>query len=320
MWFPDLLFELWSDADPEPTKTAQADTTERDFEVAFPLVDRARLRDGVGVQMPGPRHTTQTDGTGRKAEMWFRPDMSGRLEAIYFKLADRSARLACIYCHDKLCQLLSFWAVIYGSAFSIASVLVVDLKHGVQYRGGPKPLAPDDFILPGGLSFSGERWALLALYREARSSPSPFYRFLCCYKILEAWYKLGATFGEADRIIKEKGLGLTRPKRVVTREMLVMALILDRHPEFEGLRFGRLFELLNPWRVKVAHAVTDAAEFINLDSYGEQLEIVPIANLTDLIARQVLLDELELWRQIAAALAPSNNRMNPPAGGGLAAD
>jgi hypothetical protein len=82
--------------------------------------------------------------------------------------------------------------------------------------------------------------------------------------------------------------------------MLVTSLVFSAHPEFEGVTFAAFFDLLGPWRTRVAHAVTDAGDFTDFDKYETQIELGPLANLTDLVARQVLLDEFWFWTEIRA--------------------
>src|SRR5207247_1426336 len=88
---------------------------------------------------------------------------------------------------------------------------------------------------------------------------------------------------------------------------LTYSLLFTAHPEFEGQTLGDFFQALNPWRVKVAHAITEASDFFDLDSYVAVAEIVPSANLVDMVARQVLLDEIELTRRIHAGSRVNRN-------------
>ena len=233
--------------------------------------------------------------------MRFQPNEDGRLSRIGFVITDTIPHPAFRYCHDHLCQLLSIWALTVGTGFSIFGVRIIDKKHEARWKVVPQNVAPEPFVLPVGIALSPEIAAIVSLYREGRNTPSPFYRLLCFYKILEAWYRHGSIFGEADRLIREKGLPLKRPRRRVTQEMLSFSLLFKSRPEFENKTFGELFELLNPYRVKVAHAITQAGAFVDFDKYEFMMEIAPIANLTDLVARQIILDEFDLWDQIREA-------------------
>jgi hypothetical protein len=193
------------------------------------------------------------------------------------------------------------WALLTGSGFSIFGLMIVDDRHKATWKVVPQRAAAEEFMLPDEMSLPPQHAAVVSLYREGRNAQSPFYRFLCCYKILEAWYQGGGIFAEADRLSRTRGLAVTRPRRIVTRDMLVLSLVFNSHPEFEGVSFKKFFELLAPWRVQVAHAVTYAGDFLNHDLYESHVVLGPIANLTDMVARQVLLDEFDLWAAIREA-------------------
>ncbi len=302
MWIPYFLLEFWEPETPlETTQASEQDRGEREFEVYFYLENPPTRRRNVELHLTETVYRTQTDGTGRTVAVRFDPTADGLLERIDLKIKDVSARAAFRYAYDKVCQLLSFWALVTGSGFSIFGLLIADDRHKARWKVVPQTAAPDDFVLPAEISLSPHHSAVVSLYREGRNAQSPFYRFLCCYKILEAWYQGGGIFAEADRLVRAQGLSVTRPRRTVTKDMLVMSLVFEAHKEFEGVTFAKFFELLGPWRVRVAHAITDAGEFLNLDLYESQIALGPIANLTDMVARQVLLDEFDLWAAIRAA-------------------
>lgn len=305
MWIPYFLLEFWEPETPvETTQASEQDTSEREFEVYFYLENPPTRRRDVELHLTETAYRTQTDGTGRTAAVRFDPTADKLLERVGFKIKDVSARAAFRYCYDKLCLLLSGWALMTGSGFSIFGLLIADDRHKARWKVIPQRAAAKDFMLPAELSLSPQHSAAVSLYREGRNAQSPFYRFLCCYKILEAWYQGGGIFAEADRLVRARGLPVTRPRRTVTRDMLVRSLVFAAHNEFEGVSFANFFELLGPWRVRVAHAITDAGEFLNLDLYESQIALGPIANLTDMVARQVLLDEFDLWAAIREAPGP----------------
>src|SRR3990172_4255655 len=305
MWIPYFLLEFWEHETPLETVTAsKSDEEERHFEVWFLLENPPTREREVELKLSNPIYKTQTDGAGRAASMQFLPNSNGQLEAVAFKVPDHSAKLSFRYCYDRLCQLLSFWALVTGSGFSVFGLRIVDVKHNTRWKVLPQRAAADPFVLPQGIDLPEEHAAIVSLYREGRNAQSPFYRFLCCYKILEAWYKSGGIFAQADRLIREKGLPLSRPRRRITHDTLVLSLVFNAHPEFENVTFVQFFDLLNPWRLKVAHAVTDEGTFVNFDRYEAQTDLGPIANLTDMVARQILLDEFDLWGQINEAITP----------------
>jgi hypothetical protein len=302
MWIPYFIFEFWeTESPPETIAASENDTEERRFEIGFFLENPPSRNRGVEIELEQPEQRAQTDGMGRQAAILFQPNNNNLLNVIVYQLNDSNPKEAFKRCFDNLSQLLSFWALGSGSGFSIYSVRIQDLRHNAVWIIKPQSARPAAFFIPREINIGPEHAAMLSLYREARNTQSPFYRFLCCYKILEGWYNHGSIFGMADRLIRERNLTLRRPRRTITREMLVMSLLFNTHPEFEGRSFANFFQLLNPWRVKIAHFLTEAGEYINFDSYESQLEFGPIANLTDMAARDVLSDEFHLWGQIREA-------------------
>lgn len=298
MWIPYFIYEFWeNESSTETISASQNDTEERDFEIGFFLENPPSRNRGVEIELESPEQRTQIDEMGRQAGMLFQPH-NNILNVVAFRLSDSNPKEAFKRCFNNISKLLSFWALGSGSGFSIHSVRIHDLQHNAIWTIRPQSARPTAFFLPSEIDIGPEHAAMLSLYREARNSQSPFYRFLCCYKILEGWYNHGSIFGQADRLIRDRNLPFRRPRRTITRAMLVMSLLFNTHPEFEGRSFGIFFQLLNPWRIKIAHFLTEEGEYINFDSYESQLEFGPIANLIDMVARDVLSDEFHLWGQI----------------------
>jgi hypothetical protein len=300
MWIPQFLLSYWEpESAPETIERSRSDTRERAIDICFILEDPPARLEGVALRLKKDGlQSKETSGKGRDSDMWFRPDKDGRLEAIIYRVKDTVVGNAFLYAHDNVTKLLSIWAVAHGTGFSIRAVRVMDVESGAMWWVSGKSSIEDEFGLPAGISLGDEHATLLSLYREGRNAISPFYRFLCFYKIFEAWYKQSKFFGRADRLISRHKLSFRRPKRVIEQHELTLALIFKSRPELLGVTFGKLFELMNPLRVKVAHALTDDGDFINFDKYESQTEIGPVANLLDVVSRQLILDELDLWKKI----------------------
>ena len=159
----------------------------------------------------------------------------------------------------------------------------------------------EPFWLPDGILINEEYKAVLSLYREGRNSASPYYRLLCFYKILEAWYNKTAVFGLRPDQLQKRGFSLHVPKRKISRGMLIYCGALAGFAYLEGMSFGELFDkVLRPYRVKVAHAITEEGDFLNLDILEEREDACILAALADIVARQLLLDQTALWNFIKA--------------------
>ena len=140
--------------------------------------------------------------------------------------------------------------------------------------------------------------SLFALYREAKNNSSPYYRFFCFYKILEAFYERPDIFRKIDKMISEKQLPIKRPKRKITKDDLIYALV-DPNSKYLDMPYGKFFEeLRSNERLKVAHTFPKNKPFVNLDDFDLFGEYARMTNLADLVSRQLLLDELELHLQL----------------------
>jgi len=109
---------------------------------------------------------------------------------------------------------------------------------------------------------------IYALYREAKNSISPFYKFLCYFKILEGIYKhlRPETFSEA----RTRGLSIPKQKEMVPAvdELGTSAQKLVGKPikEVFDNRFTPEF------RDKIAHYIMNDGDILNVSSYDASAE------------------------------------------------
>lgn len=233
MWVAHYLLELWEPhSSAESIKASESDASERGFEVWFYLEDPlGRLVEDSALLLPSTLDRTFSDagGTGRSMAVRFLPNDKGRLRAIGFGIAEQSPKAAFLYCFDNVSPMLSYWTFSFGNGFSIYCVRILDHKHHAEWSILPHHIATESFRLPIDLAPRPEHAAVISLYREGRNAQSPFYRFLCFYKILEAWYRHRSIFGEADRLIKDNAERIMQhgdtvpsrpPQRRITKDML----------------------------------------------------------------------------------------------------
>jgi hypothetical protein len=300
MWVPYLLLEPWKPESPaDQVRTSLADGEERDFLVGFYLKNPVTNAWEVDLQLFEPHNEELAQSGEAPAEIGFYASEAGKLNEIVCRVRDVAPRAAVERCYRQASRLLSLWAVTLGRGLGVVGFRVADLKHGVKWRSVPFRPSALSFRMPDFEEVTAEQAAMAWLYREARNAQSPAYRLLCSYAILEAWSnRLGAFARTADQAIAEQKLDLARPMRSVTQEMAILSGVVERHPEFNGAAFEQLLSLLKPWRDRVAGALFEPGTAIDLDDYDFYVDLTSIANLADFAARQVLLDELELWARI----------------------
>ena len=321
MWVPYLLLEPWKpECSRDQIHASFEDGQERDFVVGFYLKNPVTNVWDVDLQLSESRHEEQLDAEQQTIIMGFYSGDGGRLNEIVCKTRDVDPKTALKRCYGHTSRLLNLWAVSLGRGLSIAGFRVADPKHGAKWRSVPFRTSALTFSFPDYRSLSEEHCAMAWLYREGRNTQSPAYRLLCSHNILEAWDKRLGVFGRTDHIIAEKKLQMERPMRLVTKEMVVFTGTLEHQPEFEGVTFDRLLPLLEPWRERAASALLNPGTATSLDDYETCVALTSVANLADSAARQVLMDEFDLWRRINQLREPVTGGADSGPGGGGASE
>lgn len=299
MWVPYLLLEPWKPESPaDQVRTSLADGEERDFLVGFYLKNPVTNAWEVDLQLFGPHQEELAQSGEPPAEIGFYASEAGKLNEIVCRVRDVAPKAAVERCYRQASRLLSLWAVTLGRGLGVVGFRVADLKHGVKWRSVPFRPSSLSFRIPDFGEVTAEQAAMAWLYREARNAQSPAYRLLCSYAVLEAWGDRRGAFARTDQAIAERKLDIERPARSVTQEMAVLCGVVERHPEFNGAAFEQLPSLLKPWRDRVAGVFFEPGTALGLDGYDVYVDLTSIANLADFAARQVLLDELELWARV----------------------
>jgi len=224
-----------------------------------------------------------------------------RLRMISCRLRSTNHDDAIKKAYETVTYFMSLQTFLSGNSSSIFAMSVEDSQNKATWTCKPQYGIEDSLIIPEKTGLTQEFEILLSIYRDAKNSSSPFYRFLCYYKILEAFYEHRYIFSKTDQIIKKKGLSIKRPKRKITNSMIVKAMLHHRMDEFRGKSYGKYFEYLRSnERIMVAHVfpVDKEKDLANLNNYDLYGEFVSLGNLTDLVARDILHDELMLWQHI----------------------
>lgn len=163
-----------------------------------------------------------------------------------------------------------------------------DEKHRAWSSSFTSPYGPCD-LGSGHVVVHEELVPVLALYREAKSSASPFYSFLCYFKILEAVFK--HIEPRIRREARERGIVLN-----------LEADVLGDHFEFRffgeqyrGRRIRELFDgdLRRAYRNAIAHFAADGREPLNLSDYKTMQRFQDIAFVAELCCRTVVKKQME---------------------------
>ncbi len=305
MWIPHFGLIPWPNEkiDQGLIEKSQKDKTDRYFYVGFHLenCDTRKINDStVTLENDKFKKLNKEDGT-LVIEMKLIKNEHNRLAKIDSRLKSDSYYTALRNAYNIITSyLLSIQSFQSGANLAIWAIIIKDDLHKAEWVCKPQYAASDFLQLPDIVDMGDEFKAVLALYREAKYNSSPYYRFFCYYKILEAFYERSDIFRKVDQIIKEKNLSIKRPRRRINKDDLIYALI-GPNSKYLNMPYGDFFkELRSNERLKVAHTFPKDKPFVNIDDFDLFTEYASIGNLADLVARQLLLDELDLHLQLVA--------------------
>ncbi|MGH8502131.1 MAG: hypothetical protein ACREVE_06580 [Gammaproteobacteria bacterium] len=297
MWFPYSLPVRWkAESDRERINESLSDETQREFLIGFYLHNRVTREWEVELQLKEPHWVPATED-GAAISVGFYPNETGQLTEIICRIQESSSATALKRCHSHVSRILSFWSAVKGRGFAILGFRVADLNHDARWRALPHRPSAESFELTACEILPEPYWPIMALYREARNSPSDTYRLLCCHKILRVWTKQADPFSLLRARAAELGCELAQHHHV-DREMLALSGLADFRPDLEGASFDELQAAMAPWRDWAVQAVIDERLPAALDDYEHGLELASVANLADIAVHRILAAEITNWQSV----------------------
>jgi hypothetical protein len=302
-WIPYFGYYWWEPpSDKSKAQESENNKAERDFYVNFYLerMEWRKIDDSL-FRIKDERVIHQESQKYGQMDIKLFKNDKDRLRMISCRLCSTNRDDALKRAYKTVTYFLSLQTFVSGNASSIYTMSIEDSQNKAIWTCKPQSGIEVPLLIPEAIGFTKEFEMLLSIYREAKNSQSPFYRFLCYYKILEAFYEHRYIFSKTDQIIREKRLQIKRPKRIITKSMVVKAMLHHRMDEFRGKSYSKYFEYLrSKERIMVAHVfpVDKRKDIADLNDYDLYAEFVSLGNLTDLVARDILHDELMLWQNI----------------------
>lgn len=307
MWIPHFGLAFW-EKDGDKCKRSEEDKEKRDYIVSFFLedTDERNVNDSdiKLLSREERRIHVEIDGKLTPIPVLFEPNDKQRLRTIRCKVPATNKIEAIAYVFHAVSLTLSFWALAESSATSIWAVAVSDEKYDAHWEARPQTAAAFDFQLPKGLSFDKKFNSVLSLLREGRTNRSPYYRFFCFTKILEGFYAKGELFRNANKILKEhdEDIKKLRGEKKIDRELLVYALAYPTHKDLEGMPYTKFWEWIRDnYRHLVGHAFPDKYtedQWLDYDDYALFTNYAIIGNIVDLVVRDLLKSEFDLYDYI----------------------
>lgn len=303
MWIPyGLPGQLKAESAPETVRRSRADTAERDILVSFFLRNPATEAWEVDVTAETATGIVETTIAGAAAVIGFYGNDAGKLNEVIYRLQATCPLKALAACHRDVEERLSRCSLELGRGLAVAGWRLADPLHGARWRCTPfRPSAlAFDPASPDATPESHRR--LVALYRDARNAGDPAWRLLCARAILRAWREREEPFASTDR--RAAQAGAPRRDRVVSFDMLVHSGALACAPDLQDRPFESLVDRLDDLCAGVLDSLDGRPGDADPIGLPSRPLLAQMANLADLAAREVLMEELALCRSQELALAP----------------
>ena len=301
MWIPyGLPGQLKAESAPETIKHSRADRTKRDMLAAFFMRNPATEAWEIDITADTATEIVHTIIAGTEAVIAFYGNDAGKLNEVIYRLRASCPQEVLTACHRDVENRLSRCALELGRGMAVAGWRLADPLHAARWRCTPfRPSAlPFDPTSSEETPESHRR--LVGLYRDARNAGDPAWRLLCAQAILKAWRRRDEPFASTDQRLTQTSQH--RRERVVSFDMLVHSGALASAPELQDRPFEVLVDRVEELSNSVLDTLDSPVESVDLLALGSRPLLAQIANLADLAAREVLLEELALCRSAGLAL------------------
>jgi hypothetical protein len=291
-----------SDGDQRPDVGALEDAAERPFRVSGRLSHapssigetRADFSENDGdsfLMLPPNAAHLRVDST--YGTFLIRSNNAKQLSFVVLECRAKSPREAQTKFIKAVYPALDHFSYLYNVPLFVSMIRVNDETHQSIHIECSAPHRLQVVALNTMSRLFLEMTAVYAMYREAKNSESYFYKFLCCYKIMEGL--LGAMRASAFTRAKAAGIELTAGRDSVPDDE---HLAPDLKP-YVGKSIKVLFDdvLTVRFRNAVAHFMTEEG-VLHISSPGALDRYASVAFVTDLCARQLIASHERLLAQL----------------------
>jgi len=300
MWVPYNLLSPLKAESPKPAILAsEAATNERDFVVGFFLRNPVTRSWETDVLVSASDRDEQITIDGRQGTMQASGNRSGKLEEIIYTLPAKGAVPALAACHEHVVKRLDEMILQYGRGIELVGWRVADIEHGARWRCIPfRPSALEASSYVHDIRPAYDE--VLRLYREARCTTSARWRLICAGAILDAVVAGREPFGiDGGQELVNRGVP------PVTNDMLIRSNAIIAHPHLKGATVVEVRDLVEPRRqaLLAALAISGKGEFVTESGYSYESALAALANLADLMARDLILASLRARGYLEAVVA-----------------
>ena len=135
---------------------------------------------------------------------------------------------------------------------------------------------------------------VFALYRECKTNPSAYYKFLCLYKIMEGIYK--NIRPSLMKKAKKMGKTIKCEKEVVPNHFLIR----EYNEKFVNMKIRKLFDdvLTKEFRHAVAHFSINDGSLLNLTDYNTNRKFANVLFITEFCCRILIDNHSKMYFQL----------------------
>ena len=292
MWVPyNLLSPLKADATRPVILASEAAKNERDFVVGF------LLRNPVSRSWESDLLVSEDDREsplildGLRGTVHASVNHAGKLEELIYNVRSSGAVAALADCYQDVVKRLEGLILKSGRGIEIVGWRVVDVEHGARWKCLPS--RPSAVAQSAELQDAPPQYhEMMRLYRESRCATSARWRLICAGAILDAAVIRRDPFRSDEANEEAYAVDAIR----ITNDMLIRSNAIIMHPDLKGATISDFHDVLEPKRQALLKGLLPSgrAEFGASPSYHDDLADAAVANLADLLARELLMLRLGL--------------------------
>lgn len=192
---------------------------------------------------------------------------------------------------EAVSPMLDYFSFIANCPILISKVYCNDTKNNIEFISYTVPYS-EVTISPHIDSLPEELIPIFALYREAKNNHSPFYRFLCYYKILEG-------------VLKNIRPKLFKKLKSQSIQFIRLEESVPKHKEIEvelqkliGKNIQSVFEdyFTKKYRNIVAHFIVKDGRILNVSEFQSSNEFNSALLLIELCVRKVIDNQINYFK------------------------
>lgn len=285
MHVPHLGLLQWNSDTKDEINKSRNDTSSRVFGIRFFLEDLRANTKYVHVNLD-ENVTYHMSDLDNKFTSWFEKDNHNYLKSILVEITTCTMIDAFKIAAQRIFTTLSVLCFFYRRPFRVYKICIMDDKYNAESHTSYFCSKSEKLTLPlASFSEKSPLGSLLAIYRDGMNSMDIPYRYICFFKIYEAWHK---KFEKYFSINKDD-----KVKIIITYNLVRGFYRENFHQTYlnKSIDDKDVYKDLNEIRRYLVHPVIDMgvpASFINLD-HIDALEVVELMSyLIEAIATKIL--------------------------------